>query len=238
MKQRRVVDLNDRRTWPKLFQALVEEAAPSYDEDRWFDPSKEKEAIAALDECLVRAYHCTRLTDRELRSVLSDGLLVLSPELAARRLEAAVTDRHLTPEEGALYSRTKLPRDPGRRGMVWFFTDRASLSDAHQIGYLVEGWGGEGINMAWNSRSPEYKRLETVGSPSVVIASLDLRIHCERASPGILDAAVQYLVSGTGGTTIQSLKPVEPDYIESVEQAGSSYWNKYVWTPRQGFKFT
>lgn len=216
--QRRVVDLNDRRTWPKPFRALVEEAAPSYDEDRWFDPSKEHEAIAALDERLVRAYHCTRLTDREFRSVLTDGLLLLSPELAVRRLEAAVADGHLTQEEGATYLRTKLPRDPGRRGMVWFFTDRASLSDAHQIGYLVEGWGGEGINMAWNSRSLEYKRFERVGRPSVVIASLDLRIHCERASPGILDAAVQYLVSGTGGTTIQSVKRVGREYIQLLNR--------------------
>jgi hypothetical protein len=99
----------------------------------------------------------------------------------------------------------------------------------------VEGWGGEGINMAWDSRSPEFKRLESVGRPSVVIARLDLRIHCERATPGILDAAVQRLVSGRGGTTIQSLNPVEPEFIESVEQAGSPYWEKYVWTPHQGF---
>lgn len=92
--------------------------------------------------------------------------------------------------------------------------------------------------MAWNSRSPEYKRLESVGRPSVVIAGLDLRIHCGRASPGILDAAVQHFVRGSGGSVIQSLNPVGPAYIEIVEQDGSSYWKKHVWTLSGGFKFS
>lgn len=152
---RRVVDLNDRRTWPKMFRVLVEAAASAHGEDHWFDPWAEDDAIAALDDCLVRAYHCTRLTDRELGSVLNDGLSLLSPELATRRLKAAVADGHLSREEDALYSRTKLPSDPGRRGMVWLFTDRASLSNAHRSG--ISWKGGAAKESTWHG---------TAGHPS------------------------------------------------------------------------
>ena len=237
MQLQGVVDLNDRRTWPKAFRTVVEDVAPWYGGDRFLNAGEERRAIAALEGKLVRAYHCTRLTDRERRSVETDGLQLLSTALAQRRLEDAVADKHLTKEEGILYSRTPLPNHPDRRGMVSFFTDRLSLADASEIGYLVGGWGGEGINMDWDSHSPEFKRLERVGKPSVVIAGIDPQLHCERASPGILDAAVRYFLEGTGATTIQSVIAVAPRYIERIEQAGSPYWQRYVWTPREGFAF-
>jgi hypothetical protein len=61
---------------------------------------------------LVRAYHCTRLTYREVRNVRYDGLRLLTPELVQRRLQDAVTDGLRTPDEAAFYGRTKLPQDP------------------------------------------------------------------------------------------------------------------------------
>lgn len=237
MHGRSVVDLNDRRTWPQQFGTIVEEALPGYAEDQWFDREQEEAALRALEDHLVRAYHCTRLTDREVRNVRRDGLRLLTPELVQRRLQDAVTDELLTPDEADFYGQTRLPQDTHRGEMLWFFTDRASLSDAHQIGYLLEVWGGEGINMALHSHSPEMKRLERVGTPSVVIANLDLSIHHEHGHPGILEAAVQYQVTGKGGTTIQSTRKLDPENIESIEQPGSAFWRRYVWTPRNGFQF-
>lgn len=120
--------------------------------------------------------------------------------------------------------------------MVWFFTERAALSQAPQIGYLVEVWGGEGINMALRGGSPEMERLERVGIPSVVVAGIDLDRHCDYAHPGILAAAVRQLRSGDGGTSIMSHSTVGPEWIEAVEHPGGQFWEQYVWTPQGGYR--
>jgi hypothetical protein len=231
-----IVDLDDTDTWPTRFRAFVEQAAARADEDTWFDTNDEAAVEDALTGCRVRAYHCTRLTPRELESIRSVGLRPLSPEFTRERLRHAVEDGHLTHEEAAFYGETALPKARNRAGKVWLFTDRASLANAPQVGYLVEVWGGEGINMALSSRSPEMERLERVGAPSVVVAAVDLDVHCQRADPGILTAAVRQLQSNDGGTTIQCGTTVGPEYIEAVEHPRGSFWDRYVWTPKQGFK--
>jgi hypothetical protein len=231
-----IVDLDDANTWPTRFGALVEQAAVGADEDTWFDISDEAAVEDALTGCRVRAYHCTRLTPREVEDIRFGGLRPLSPEFTLARLTHAVEDGHLTDQEAALYGNTTLPKARNRAGRVWLFTDRASLASAPQIGYLVEVWGGEGINMVLGSRSVEMDRLERVGTPSVVVAAIDLDVHCQRAHPGILTAAVRQLLSKDGGTLIECGVKVGPEYIEAIEHPGGSFWDRYVWTPKEGFK--
>src|SRR5205814_66629 len=93
-----VIDLDDPGTWPDQFRSVVEEVTFDADEEGLFDPSQEETALSALSGCRLRAYHCTRLTEREAGNVLSQGLQLLSPSLVRRRLADAVTDGHLTAE--------------------------------------------------------------------------------------------------------------------------------------------
>jgi hypothetical protein len=110
------------------------------------------------------------------------------------------------------------------------------LASATQIGYLVEVWGGEGINMTTPSHSPEMKRLERIGEPSVVICALDLSVHCQYGHPGILTAAIRQQLTGSGGTSLQSGVTVTAEHIGGIEHPGGSFWDQYVWTPRAGFR--
>lgn len=229
------VELDDVTTWPTVFRTVVEARAANSEKDDLFDPIDEKRAIQALDGERLRVYHCTRLTKREVDSVRSEGLKPLSVEFTQERIRSAVADGHLTEVEGAFYGQTTLPRDENRSGMVWLFTKRASLSQPAQIGYLVEVWGGEGINMALSSRSPEIRRLERVGTPSVVIAVIDLSRHCDRSYPGVLAASVRHLRYGDGGTSIMCRSIVGPECIESIQHPGGEFWERHVWSPSSGF---
>jgi hypothetical protein len=230
------VALDDVATWPPVFRSLVEATAARSGDDEWFEPTSDGLGVQALSGTRVRVYHCTRLTPREVASVQSEGLQPLSIEFTHQRVRAAVLDGHLTEEEGAFYGQTALPREKNRAGMVWFFTDRVSLAKAPQIGYLVEVWGGEGINMTLSSRSPEMRRLEGVGTPSVVVAAIDLDRHYDYAHPGVLAAAVRQLRCGEGGTSVMCRSAVEAQYIESIEHPGGEFWDRHVWTPRDGFR--
>ncbi len=230
-----IVDLDDASTWPAPFRAVVEQAASKTEEDAWLSDGDELAAVNALSRYRVRAYHCTRLTPREVHGIRSTGIRPLSREFTRERLVNAVADVHLTEQEAALYEQATLASEANRAGMVWLFTDRASLADASQIGYLVEVWGGEGINMAFHSHSPEVKRLERVGTPSVVIVAIDLCVHYQRSHPGLLTAAVRTLRLNGGGTSIQSSVAVGPECIEAIEHPGGLFWNLYVWTRRGGF---
>jgi hypothetical protein len=136
------VELDDVTTWPAPFRDVVEASAADADEDSWFSSSDDAVAVAALMGYRLRAYHCTRLTPREVNAVRSDGLRPLSPEFTRERLSNVVADHHLTEQEAALYAKTTLPSAVNRAGRVSLFTDRASLASAPQIGYLVEFWGG------------------------------------------------------------------------------------------------
>jgi hypothetical protein len=89
---------------------------PGYNEGRWFDREQEEAALRALEGHLVRAYHCTRLTDREIRNVRRDGLRLLTPELVQRRLQDAVTDGLLMTDEATFYGQTRLSRELRDKG--------------------------------------------------------------------------------------------------------------------------
>ena len=184
MKRRNVVDLHYRRTWPRGFRDFVTANSSQFDGDHGLEPSQERRAVEMLGSHLIRAYHCTRLTRREVASVCESGLQPLSRELAMQRLTDAVSDGYLTPQQAAFYTEKADPDDPGRNGMVWLFTERHSLSDSRQVACFLENWGGEGINMDVRPHTPEMDLLEQIGTPTVVIANIVLVLHCDHARPG------------------------------------------------------
>jgi hypothetical protein len=231
-RRRLVVELADPRTWPGPLAALAREVADTVDlDDVW--TLDDAPFIEALNGASLRTYHCTRLTDRETFSIRADGLRLLTPELANERITNAVADGHLTEDEGALYSRTLLPQAANRRGRIGLIGDRDSLSNTPDVGYLLSIWGGEGINMAWPTHSAESKRLELVGTPSVVVVLFDPAVNEHRAHPGLTAAAVTRVAADPGSTAITCTVPLAGDRIEAIEHPRSQFWRRYVrWVPK------
>ena len=179
---------------------------------------------------LVRVYHCTRLTPRELASVRAEGLKLLSPEFAKQRIANAVADGgQLTPEEGALYATSREMYKSNRRGRIWLIGDRSSLARTAGIRWL-RLWGGEGINMAWSTRSPESVRLQSVGVP--VSSSWAIPSSLAHGTPGWLAAAAERVLAHAGGASLQCEQDIPAAAVEGIAHPGDAFWDKYVgWAP-------
>lgn len=227
-----VVDLDDPSTWPQPLADLARDQSV----DGLLSDAVEAEATALLRGHLIRAYHCTRLTPREIDSIRSSGLQILSPEFVALRIQSAIADGWITSTEAERLTSTHVSDEPNRAGLAHFFTDRDSLSHPPSVGWLLGSWGGEGINMGTRTDDPAFRIFELIGEPTVVITSLDLDQHGSWVHPGVLLAAARVLQDGIGGTGITSQSLVAPEYIVELVHPGDDFWKAHVWTPTGGYK--
>jgi hypothetical protein len=118
------------------------------------------------------------------------------------------------------------------RGRIHLVGDRDDLRNIHEVGYLLSIWGGEAINMEWHTRSPESRRLELIGTPSVVVVLFDPAVDDHRSHPGLTAAAATRVGGEPQGTSITCTVPLAADRIEAIEQPDSPFWNKRVgWAP-------
>jgi hypothetical protein len=232
-----LVDLDTPKTWPHEFREFIERCDRScLSFNDFIDGDVESDAAELLDGRLVVAYHCTRLTKSEIVSVREAGLVPLSSTFTRIRLQRAAEDGEITSEQRDQLLDSHLADDENRAGQICLFTDKASLSDSGQIGWLVRAWGGEGINMSVHTQSSEFRMFESIGVPTVVIASLDLRVHGGYRHPGLVLSAIRTMRGDAGGTSIYSRAPIGPENIVSLEHPNGEFWSRFVWTPREGFR--
>jgi hypothetical protein len=215
------LEFADKRTWPLQVRQLREQLVIDLEPDMLWTLSAEP-FLAALGQHKVRLWHCTRLTEREMTDVRTNGLRPLSPKMVAERIAHAVSDGHLTSEEGSFYAQSRCSHEEGRRGMIHCFADRRGLARTADVIHLLRIWGGEGINQAWHTRSAESARLQKVGVPTVVSVAIDPR-WASHSHPGWLSA----LVTGEG-TSVIFRREIPASCIEDMYQPGSDIWDQYV----------
>jgi hypothetical protein len=226
-----VIEIADRRTWPVALTAAARSAVEDFDPDRFWGVA-DGAFFDAIGDRRVRVYHCTRLIRRELADVRTSGLVPLDYDFAMQRVRDAVADGEISPAEGELFGSSRESRDKNRSGVVWFIGDRVGLRHRSGVRPLLERWGGEGINMAWDSESAETARLCTVGTPSVVVATIDPR-SATYASPGWLEACVRRLLkAGQYGLTVSCDSLIAGSWVEHIWHPGDDFWMRYVgWAP-------
>ena len=227
----KVIELADGRSWPPALRNIARSAARMYDPGLLWS-IKDDDFFEAIGEDLVRVYHCTRLTTFELAGMSIDGLVPLSYDFAMRRVRDAVSSADLTVDEGRLYGSSREARDEGRSGKVFLIGHRGGLADRSGVRHLLNIWGGEGINAAWHTNSPEAKRLTSVGVPTVVVATVK-PADMSYASPGWLEAAVQQIRRvPRRGLTMMTTQAVPAYSIERFVHPSDPFWRRYVgWSP-------
>lgn len=227
------IELDDRATWPEALRqataAIVQEGTAEDSEvifggDPW---------VQAVDEAVLRGYHCTRLTEAERTAVLASGLEALSGDLVARRIRQALEERHLdrAVAERLLVEHLAVGPERGatRLGQVCLVGNRAHLSEEAGVWRLLTFWGGEAISMAYGDDDPEMATIRGIGTPSVVQVRIDLKRDDLRCYPPVVVAAAQLEIGDYGGgSDVFCMHSLGPDRIEAIHQPGSDFWDRCV----------
>lgn len=145
-------------------------------------PTRERvldEANAIIADASVVGYHCTRLVDHEIESILTSGMRPLSVELVHSKVSALVAAGHVTPELGALLQ-TQNAAHPGvgygeRVNMTWFIFSRSTLRDEGGLIRLLSQWGGEATYWLHEQTPDVIGHLRKLGTPCIVEAAMAVR---------------------------------------------------------------
>jgi hypothetical protein len=182
-----VVDLDDAPTWPAELDEWARQSAErlvgttEYPGDLGLTPDHEDEAIARMAGRRLLAYHCTRLLDDERSAIRAGGLHLLDRELVERKIAGAhalgaISDsqRDDRLEHNVFASgRTRTEE----RGFVCLVVGRAAFAKANNgCEPLMRAWGGEAVNGGPLGGETDL----TIGTPSLVVAGLDLSLPARR----------------------------------------------------------
>ena len=183
----------------------------------------------------VLAYHCTRLLPHEVDAISTDGLRVLDQQLVEDRIADAVAhnalphDARRRAQAGNVYA---IDNSRGRAGQLCFVIGRAAF-DEHAGGCdsLLRYWGGEAIR-GGPAAVPE---LATVGSPSIVVARLNLtRRHNDPYSWPELAKLFAGALLGLDGrfASVHYPDPVAGRDILAIWQPGGPEYDSHAKPPR------
>ena len=239
----RVVDVDDRTSWPSTISDQVAEwieHAPADVEhsDELDLPANAEAAMRThLNGYRIRVYHCTRLLPHEVQTIETVGLRPLTPALIADRLDAAAAHGCLTADErewlGANDVYT-LRNSHGRANRVCLTSPR-SLFDHYASGArpLLSTWGGEAIYWGAERNPAIIERLRTVGRPSIVVVNLDLSAAAVNVHPGLSPLFVAVaLALERPGADIFYKGPVPAANIVGIWQPGNPEYDRHTKLPR------
>jgi len=133
---------------------------------------------ALMDERTIRAWHYTRLTDREVDALRRDGIHLSTPQSLRRRLEAVVAEGHLaTADVEALWRRNMFNHQhDSRAGKFWAVSHPQRIDDGG-VEPLMRHWGGEAASM-WMQDPDLLAKLARVGQARAVAVAMPLA-RCE-----------------------------------------------------------
>lgn len=138
-----------------------------------------RETVGALmDARTIRAWHYTRLTDREVEDLSGVGIHLSTPDSLRRRFEAIVAEGQLTAAETDLLWRHNMfnHQHASRAGKFWAVSHPQRVDDPG-VEPLMAHWGGEAASM-WMKDAAVLARLAGVGQPRVVGVAMPLA-QCE-----------------------------------------------------------
>ncbi|QRN97012.1 hypothetical protein JRI60_50010 [Archangium violaceum] len=132
---------------------------------------------AAWGRALLRTYHCTRLLPHEVEMIRNQGLRRLTQALMHDRIEAARQSGVITEQEAAQLQQAHVfatRQHRSRMEQVWLIAGRIVFDNRIEACIrFLSTWGGEALykSKMWPTLD---KRISTLGTPSIVVADIDI----------------------------------------------------------------
>ncbi|QQC65212.1 hypothetical protein [Paraburkholderia ginsengisoli] len=122
----------------------------------------------------IRGWHCTRLTDTEVASILADGMHLPNLEILRQRINTLVAAGLLSPDVAERLKTRNQADQSSRAGKLWFCFFAPKLAGEHGIGRFFRHWGGEALYNSHEADSVTSPVIRTIGAPRVVAADIPL----------------------------------------------------------------
>lgn len=203
-------------------EAQTVRGPPELNRFGWSYQSLGERITALMEVRTIRAWHFTRLTDREVAGIVADGMPPMTLAVIRGRLDRAVAEGAIgaaTADE--LYAASPYHRqiDGNRENRTWLAAQPYPIDDSGVV-ELLATWGGESIG--FNHRSGRLRdMLKGVGRPRVLEMHIPLSAttRAGEAANNVLDAysfTLGCYGGWGGGADIVVVEPVEPEWIEAV----------------------
>ncbi|MDV3251118.1 hypothetical protein DevBK_07245 [Devosia sp. BK] len=123
----------------------------------------------------IRAFHCTRMTNEEVKSLLKSGIELSTPETLRRRLDALVDAGHLSADKADVaFDDSPFQGDQleFRSGIFWL-TSHPLVPYEGGTEDLLGRWGGE-VASFWTEDNELIETLSRIGTPRILEIAVPL----------------------------------------------------------------
>ena len=163
--------------WPEeLTKVLAETAPPPID-------NKVPIIQAALKKFTITGWHCTRLTDKEVEQIRTQGLQPPSAEALEKRLREIAAEGILSEEVREQLLAENCAKEANRAGKIWFCFYEPYNTDEDGIGRFFSYWGGEALYRLHERNTTTGSVLVQIGKPRVIevglpVTTIDQSCRC------------------------------------------------------------
>lgn len=183
--------------------------------------------MGAMQTRTIRAWHYTRMTDREVEVVASSGLYPSTIATLRARLADRVADGDLDADEArSIFEASPFHNDQfGSRGGKFWLTSHPRSIDDSGVTSLLAHWGGESTYFN-HDEGDILDRLSNVGTPRVLEIAVPVSITPDAYSAAIAVIALFARTLGChadwGGFDLYARDPLRPEALLRVHTSGES----------------
>jgi hypothetical protein len=236
------IDVDRPEDWPADVAEVVQEHAgrlrgtTEHASDLELSYDDEGEFLDLLAGRPLRMYHCTRLLDVEVEAIRQHGLRLLSRELMADKIQAAVHAAAITAADGQHLEWAHVfavGEHDNRQDQICLVLSAQPLhGDRHGIRPLMTSWGGEALSMS--SGAVGWRdRLTQIGKPAVVVVDVPFaRADGHHAWPGVLKTFVAALMGLQAGASVHYVAPIAGAAVAAVWRPGDAAYDALRAVPR------
>lgn len=178
----------------------------------------------------LRGYHCTRLTDQEIKMIEEQGMYLPSKETLESRIRQLVANEQLTVAQAQLLLNDNEANDVNRKGRLWFTFFEPRLASEHGIGRFFRSWGGEALYNAHEENENTGTVLRNIGNPCIIETLLpisgfkghSLAMKFTKEFMAFKSIARETLNDYEGDITV----PLAPEHILAIHQFPGQRFNE------------
>lgn len=119
---------------------------------------------------MMQGYHCTRLTETEMQTVLGCGMSLPNVTMLHKRIADVVAAGMLEESVAQCLMKKNQANDPNRAGMIWFCFFPPHIAGQWGIERFFRSWGGEALYNSHEDDPITGPALAKIGVPCIIEA--------------------------------------------------------------------